>query len=153
MPVIRRDIVYPYNETVTENYDETTMTDPDATQTDYDVQMGYYRTMTSSFSGQEGFEEVLRIYEEEFTKNVYAYNTIPRSIPTETGGTKDVMDSWKNRYNNPDVKLGTTGWASYIKSKLSDWEKDINANIETTYNFLQGNVDMYYGKGKYNVIK
>ncbi len=153
LPVIRRDIVYPYNETVTENYDETTMTDPDATQTDYDVQMGYYRTMTSSFSGQEGFEEVLRIYEEEFTKNVYAYNTIPRSIPTETGGTKDVMDSWKNRYNNPDVKLGTTGWASYIKSKLSDWEKDINANIETTYNFLQGNVDMYYGKGKYNVIK
>ena len=153
LPLIRRDVVFPYNETKTENYDESTYTDPGATETDYDIQMGYYRQMASSFDGMEGFEEVLRIYEEEFNKNVFAYNAVPRTVATATGGYEDVMVDWNNRFSAPEVQIGSTGWATLIKSKLGDWDTKINSNITTTYNFLQENVDSYYGKGTYDVTK
>ena len=152
LPLIRKDVVYPYNETKTEQFGSSTLTDPGATKTDYDIQMAYYRQMTSAFERMEGFEEVLRIYEEEFDRNVFAYNSVPRTVPSETGSTEDIMMDWNKRFSAPEVQIGSTGWATFIKSKLSDWEVKINSNITTVYNFLQANVDMYYGKGKYDIL-
>lgn len=150
LPVIRKDITYPYNENKTQSYDEETFLDPDNELNDYQVQLNEYLSLVSAFADQEGFKEVLRIFTEE-KHNAYAYNTIPRSVPLEQGGTEDILEKWNNRFTTNGTISAIT-WVDNTKRFLSDWTKDANSNIQTAYDLLQDNLDDYYGKGVYNVF-
>ena len=149
LPVIKKDIVYPYNENKTEAYDKDTMTDSSVTLNDYQIQLNEYKKMTSSFADQEGFQEVLRIFEEE-KENCYAYNTIPRMIPLSTGGEKDILDEWNKRYDNHG-SLSSATWVRDVTVNLSTWTEMSNENINMAWELLQSNMDLYYGKDRYNV--
>ena len=44
-------------------------------------------------------------------------------------------------------------WVSILKSKLADMEKDIRENSEAVWAYFQNQLDLYYGKGRYNVLE
>ncbi len=150
LPVARKDLVLPTNEGKTETFDVENFVDENLENNDYQLQLSYYKNLLSSFAEEEGFQEVLRIFEEDMD-NVYAYNTIPRNIPTETGGTKDILQNWNSRYRDHGSITSIT-WIERVKSYLSDWTTEVNENVDTAWSLLQENVDEYYGAGKYNIL-
>ena len=105
--------------------------------------------MTEAFNEQEGFQEVLRIFEED-KENCYAYNTIPRKVPLATGGQEDILEDWNKRFDSFNA-VGSTGWVSSITSQLATWTEKANENISKAWQLLQDNVDSWYGEGKYNI--
>lgn len=149
LPVIKKDIVYPYNENKTDAYDEETYTDENVTLNDYQIQLNHYKKMTEAFNEQEGFQEVLRIFEED-KENCYAYNTIPRKVPLATGGQEDILEDWNKRFDSFNA-VGSPGWVSSITSQLATWTEKANENISKAWQLLQDNVDSWYGEGKYNI--
>lgn len=149
LPVIKKDIVYPYNENKTDAYDEETYTDENVTLNDYQIQLNHYKKMTEAFNDQEGFQEVLRIFEED-KDNCYAYNTIPRKVPLATGGQEDILEDWNKRFDSFNA-VGSTGWVSSVTSQLAEWTRVTNENIQKAWQLLQDNVDSWYGEGKYNI--
>ena len=149
LPVIKKDIVYPYNENKTDAYDEETYTDENVTLNDYQIQLNHYKKMTEAFNDQEEFQEVLRIFEED-KDNCYAYNTIPRKVPLATGGQEDILEDWNKRFDSFNA-VGSTGWVSSVTSQLAEWTRVTNENIQKAWQLLQDNVDSWYGEGKYNI--
>lgn len=149
LPVIKKDIVYPYNENKTDAYDEETYTDENVTLNDYQIQLNHYKKMTEAFNDQEGFQEVLRIFEED-KDNCFAYNTIPRKVPLATGGQEDILEDWNKRFEAFNA-VGSTGWVSSVTSQLAEWTRTANENIQKAWQLLQDNVDSWYGEGKYNI--
>lgn len=149
LPVIKKDIVYPYNENKTDAYDEETYTDENVTLNDYQIQLNHYKKMTEAFNDQEGFQEVLRIFKED-KDNCYAYNTIPRKVPLATGGQEDILEDWNKRFDSFNA-VGSTGWVSSVTSQLAEWTRVTNENIQKAWQLLQDNVDSWYGEGKYNI--
>ena len=136
LPVIRNDYRFNYNT---------------SEQTDYEIQLDIYKSLRTAWADQKGFNEILRIFEEE-PENCYAYNTIPRTIPDGSTGTKDIMREWDRRYyGDGTVTLGDTGWTGWVESNLIVWTNQVNKNIATCYDLLQENIDSYYGSGKYDV--
>lgn len=136
LPVIRNDYRFNYNT---------------SEQTDYEIQLDIYKSLRTAWANQKGFNEILRIFEEE-PENCYAYNTIPRTIPDGSTGTKDIMREWDRRYyGDGTVTLGDTGWTGWVESNLIVWTNQVNKNIATCYDLLQENIDSYYGSGKYDV--
>ncbi len=149
LPVIKKDIVYPYNENKTSAYDEETFTDENVTLNDYQIQLNAYKKMTEAFNEQKGFQEILRIFEEE-KENCYAYNTIPRNVPLATGGQEDILKDWNDRFTSFGA-VGSTGWVSSVTSQLSTWTETANENIQKAWKLLQDSVDDWYGEGNFNI--
>ena len=42
-------------------------------------------------------------------------------------------------------------WTGWVVSKLSSWERAINQNTQIAYDYLQEQIDNYYGAGIYVV--
>ena len=101
-----------------------------------------------------GIKKIFEIFYDEHDNGRHRLNYYgkPDNIPSETGGTKDIMEPWYGRYehNNFIVNDGIA-WTSSLKNSLSAIETEINARIEQVYDYFQELVDANYGKGKYNV--
>ncbi len=101
-----------------------------------------------------GIKKMFEIFYDDTDNGRHRLNFygVPDNIPSETGGTKDVMEHWTGRYsyNNLVVSNGPA-WAAAVKDGLSSIEAEVNSRIEQVYDLFQEMLDQYYGKGKYNV--
>ena len=99
-----------------------------------------------------GFKEVLRILYDEPENRVNFYGR-PDDIPEGgTGGVKGILDDWSGRMFGDGTTLVTSStWTGWVVSKLSSWERAINQNTQIAYDYLQEQIDNYYGAGIYVV--
>ena len=102
-----------------------------------------------------GFKQVLDLFYSENGVQRINFNGIPSRIPNETGGTTHIMNEWCNRYllDKGATQVIYPNWVSILKSKLADMEKDIRENAEAVWAYFQNQLDLYYGKGRYNVLE
>ncbi len=101
-----------------------------------------------------GFKKILELFYGD-QENVICYNSRPNEVPQGgTGGTVSILADWQNRYfGDGTVTIADSTWAGWVESKLSVWENQINKNIRTAYDYLQEQVDIYYGPGLYDVYE
>jgi len=73
-------------------------------------------------------------------------NTYPMTVPSEVGGTKQVMANWNGRYGQPGdgVVVSSVTWVDQMRSKLADMTAEINSLTETSWNFLEENMRANY---------
>lgn len=97
-----------------------------------------------------GFKQVIDIFYNNPERRVNYYNR-PSLVP-DGSSTKQILADWQQRYiGEGDIRLGDSRWLGWVESNLEIWEKDINENIDISYAYLQEQLDMYYGSGKYAV--
>ena len=101
-----------------------------------------------------GFKKVLELFYGN-PENVICYVNRPNEVPEGgTGGTISILGDWQNRYfGDGTSKIGDSTWAGWVESRLSTWENQINRNITTAYDYLQEQIDVYYGAGLYDVYE
>lgn len=113
---------------------------------EYQTQLQYFFDAYPAFTNEKpGMARVMEMYNEG--KGIICNsNTYPMTVPSEVGGTKQVMANWNGRYGQPGdgVVVSSVTWVDQMRSKLADMTAEINSLTETSWNFLEENMRANY---------
>lgn len=121
---------------------------PVVTGDDYDKQMEIWNNLPAHkvYKDKEGFQQVLKIWYEGNYWDVI--DKCWTSTVTQNGDTQKTMEEWL-RCGDQEIAgawFTDKNWADTVKSRLADWDENINKRIDTADKQLKEALKELYGK-------
>lgn len=121
---------------------------PVVTGEDYDKQMELWNNLPAhkAYKDKEGFQQVLKIWYEGNYWDVI--DKCWTSTVTQNGDTQKTMEEWL-RCGDQEVAgawFTDKNWADSVKSRLADWDENINKKIDVADKQLKEALKELYGK-------
>lgn len=124
---------------------------PLVTGDEYDKQMEIWYSIDAhkryaDADKMPGFQKVVEIFKDESKTWDFSDKCFPSTV-SQDGETVRCMFEWENMWNGDIAGSYQTdpSWVNDVKSRLSDWNKNINDRFATAQTQLQDALKQYYG--------